>query len=90
MNNQPTPEQQAQVYALTDIMMRILAGRPLSICTSVFASGYMSIAENLPTDGRKYLTDNLKQLVQDIEAIEDPQQDLIDGPAVPFKPTLVQ
>ena len=83
MNNQPTPEQSAEVYQMTDIMMRILAGRSLSICASIFASGYMSIAENLPADGRKYLTDNLKQLVQDIDAIEDPQQDLIDSPSEP-------
>lgn len=72
--NQHTPEQIEQAKEdtvfLSDIMMRMLAGRDIAVCFNTVATVLNSIAHELPEEGRKFLVACTTQLATDIDAIE--------------------
>lgn len=72
-DTQPAPKPEEMF--LTDIVMRMLAGRELTTCMNVTFSVINSVASGLPVDGRMFMIEHLQKLATHIaEMVDTPQQ----------------
>lgn len=72
----PTEMQVAQMKSdvafLSDIVLRMMANRPLQVCLNTVATVINSIASHCPQEGKDYIADCLDSLSRDIrENIQD-------------------
>jgi len=70
-----------EVVNITDIFMRILGGRRLEVCLNSLQLSVITLASDLPKEGRDFVSLQMKALIETIEGITDeviPQVDAFD------------
>lgn len=59
-------QMKADTAFLSDIVLRMMANRPLPVCLNTIATVVNSIASHCPQKGKEYIADCLTQLASDI------------------------
>jgi len=77
-----TAKQNPETVFVTDIIMRVLAGRNLKVCLDSLASAIFTLASDVEQEGRDYIasqTANLSESISKIKDEESPQMDAFDN-----------
>jgi len=78
-----------EVVNITDIFMRILGGRRLEVCLNSLQLSVITLASDLPKEGRDFVSLQIKALLETIDGIKDDESPQLDAFDTKPKLTLV-